>query len=193
MYKISFLLIFVIISVAPLKAHDFDRKADSASASDSDSEKNIYFTIRFGQGGFTDDRSPINKLGGGQLAIDIKHGKLPIGISISNEYYTNSSNPTNPYEISTLTAVNCLYYKNLLKSNRLNVFAGGGIGGMKVPQGNDTSANSMLFNFEAGINTRLLWKFGLYATYKYLYANKEDQVNFSEHIVLIGITFNFGF
>ncbi len=31
------------------------------------------FTIRFGQGGFSDNRSPVGQLGGGQLAFDIKN------------------------------------------------------------------------------------------------------------------------
>ena len=41
------------------------------------SQEKIDFTIRLGQGGFTDDRSPIGKLGGGQLALDLKPINIP--------------------------------------------------------------------------------------------------------------------
>lgn len=101
------------------------------------SQKKVDFTIRLGQGGFTDDRSPIGKLGGGQLAIDIKPINIPIAISISNEYYTNSADPTHSYEIATLTAVNILYMKKASKTERVNLFAGGGMGWLDVPKGID--------------------------------------------------------
>lgn len=188
MYKTAFLLILVIISGTRLQAMDIACKTDSTFAS----EKKIYFTIRYGQGGFTDERSPINKLGGGQLALDIKPAKLPLAITISTEYYTNSADPTNPYEISGLVAVNCLYSKYLLENQRLNVFAGAGAGGLTVPQGSDSSAKGMLFDIEAGFNARLLWKFGIYGVYKYLYAHKKTLINFNEHIILVGISFTFG-
>jgi len=61
-------------------------------------------TIRWGQGGFSDDRSPLGVLGGGQLTLDIKPAKFPLAISISGEYYTNSACPTHSYEIADLTA-----------------------------------------------------------------------------------------
>lgn len=188
MCKTDILIILVIISGTQLLAADIACATDSTFAS----EKRIYFTIRYGQGGFKDERSPINKLGGGQLALDIKPGKLPLAISISHEYYTNGPDPTNPYEISGLLAVNCLYSKYLFKNHRLNVFAGAGLGGLKVPQGMDPSAKGMLYDIEVGFKTRLLGNFGLYGVYKYLYANKEELISFSEHIILVGINFTFG-
>ena len=189
MYKTAILLILVIISGIHLQALGIAAKTDSTFTS----EKKIYFTIRYGQGGFRDDRSPINKLGGGQLALDIKPAKLPLVISLSHEYYTNGPDPTNSYEISGLVAVNCLYSKYLLKNDRLNVFAGAGVGGLTVPQGADPGAKGLLFDIEAGFNARLLWKFGIYGAYKYLYADKENLINFSEHILLVGLSFTFGF
>lgn len=115
-----------------------------------------------------------------------------MGFTISNENYTNSASPDSSYEISNMFDVNCFYYKNFLKNDRLKIFAGAGFGSMTVPQGAKPDARSILFNIEAGFNTILIWKLGLYASYKYLYANKGSQINFSEHIFLIGITFNFG-
>jgi hypothetical protein len=160
----------------------------------SSAEKKICFTIRLGQGGFKDERSPIGKLGGGQLALDIKPRKFPIAISVSNEYYTNSADPTHSYEIAGLIAVNFLYMTKLFKTERVNFFMGGGIGGLEVPKGEDepdAMERGIMYNTEVGINTIVFWKIGFYGIYKYLYANKEKVIDFSEHIVLLGITFNF--
>ncbi len=200
MYKICLLFIFllfgfVFFSCFQLNACEMVSSTDSISSA----EKKIYFTIRLGQGGFKDNLSPNGKLGGGQIALDIKPRKFPIAISVSNEYYTNSSNPTNSYEIAGLIAVNFLYMTKLFKTEAVNLFVGGGIGGLEVPKGEDepnAMERGILFNFEAGVNIRIFWKIGFYGIYKYLYANKEVNnvkvIDFREHIVLLGITFNFG-
>lgn len=195
-YLLSIFLLFsfVFFSCFKLNAQKMVSSTDSLSSA----EKRIYFTIRLGQGGFTDDRSPIGKLGGGQLALDIKPSKFPITISVSSEYYTNSADPTHSYEIAGLIAVNFLYMTKVLKSERVNLFAGGGIGGLEVPKGvdePDAMERGILYNIEGGINIRAFWKIGFYGIYKYLYAKKEINnvkvIDFSEHIVLLGITFNF--
>lgn len=62
MFKISLLFILIIFSVTQTKAHNFVFTNDSVSTTN----KKVHFTIRLGQGGFKDYRSPINKLGGGQ-------------------------------------------------------------------------------------------------------------------------------
>jgi len=169
------------------------------ASADYSKEKKVYFTIRLGQGGFRDDRSPIGKLGGGQLTLDIKPGKFPVAVSISNEYYTNSACPTHSYEIASLTAINMLYMAKLLKSERANVFLGGGIGRLEVPKDEnepDAMIKSILYNIEGGVNIRLFWKIGFYGIGKYLYAKKKNNsikvINFSECIVLLGFTINFG-
>jgi len=165
----------------------------------SSTEEKIHFTIRLGQGGFTDDRSEIGKLGGGQLALDIKLDKYPIAISFSNEYYTNSADPTHTYEIASLIALNFLYMTKVSKTERVNLFAGGGMGVLEVPKGveeSDAMERGIMYNIEGGINIRAFWKIGFYGIYKYLYAKKEIDnmkvIDFSEHIALLGITFNFG-
>ncbi len=162
------------------------------------SQEKVDFTIRLGQGGFTDDRSPIGQLGGGQLALDIKPRNIPFVLSISTEYYTNSAGPTHSYEIADLTVANILYMTKLFKSERAVFFTGGGIGWLDVPKGIDDSDamnRGMVYNVEAGVNVRAFWKIGFYGIYKYLYANKEvnnvNVIDFSEHIILLGITFNF--
>jgi hypothetical protein len=102
-FGISVLLIMMLFSITTLMAAE----VDSTSAY----EKKIYFTIKLGQGGFRDSRSPIGKLGGGQLAICAQHIAYPVALSFSSEYYTNSADPTNPYEISSLFAINSFYSK----------------------------------------------------------------------------------
>ncbi|MBL7136879.1 MAG: hypothetical protein ISS81_09895, partial [Candidatus Marinimicrobia bacterium] len=70
----------------------------------------------------------------------------------------------------------------------------GGIGGLEVPKGEDEPdaiERGIMYNTEVGINTIVFWKIGFYGIYKYLYAKKEKVIDFSEHIVLLGITFNF--
>jgi len=195
-YLLSIFLLFSFVFSPCFKLNA--QKMVSSTDSLSSAEKKIYFTIRLGQGGFTDDRSPIGKLGGGQLALDIKPSKFPITISVSSEYYTNSADPTHSYEIAGLIAVNFLYMTKVLKSERVNLFAGGGIGGLEVPKGvdePDAMERGILYNIEGGINIRAFWKIGFYGIYKYLYAKKERKnvkvIDFSEHIVLLGITFNF--
>ena len=171
----------------------------SAQEAGSPKEKNVYFTVRLGQGGFSDSRSPIGKLGGGQLTLDIKPDKLPVALSITSEYYTNSADPTHSYEIAGLVAVNILYMMTLKKFKRANVFLGGGIGGLEVPKGEDEpdeTVKGFLYNLEGGINVRLFGPVGLYGIGKYLYAQKKlnsvKVIDFSEYIVLLGITLNFG-
>ena len=174
-------------------------RPDDSTETSSSNKKKVYFTIRLGQGGFKDDRSPIGKLGGGQIALDIKPSKYPIALSISNEYYTNSPDPTHSYEIAGLIAVNLLYMTKLFKSGRTNFFIGGGIGGLEVPKGENDSdeiEKGIVYNMEVGVNVRVFWKIGFYGIGKYLYARKEINnvkvINFSERIILLCITFNFG-
>ena len=198
MFRTYLLTVLFLFSFFPpcfkLNAREIVSSTDSLSSA----EKKIYFTIRLGQGGFTDARSPIGKLGGGQLALDIKPGKFPIAISISNEYYTNSADPTHSYEIAGLIAVNFLYMTKLSKTERINLFAGGGIGGLEVPKGVDEPGimeRGILYDIEGGINIIAFWKIGFYGIYKYLYAEKKINnvkvIDFNEHIILLGLTFNF--
>lgn len=195
-YFLSIFLLFGFVFFLCFKLNA--QKMVSSTDNLSSTEKKIDITIRFGQGGFTDDRSPIGKLGGGQLTLDIKPRKFPIAISISNEYYTNCADPIYSYEIASLTAVNLLYMTKISKTERVNLFVGGGIGSLEVPKGVDESdamEKGILYNIEGGINIRAFWKIGFYGIYKYLYAKKERNnvkvIDFSEHIVLLGIAFNF--
>ncbi len=202
MYKKYLLSLLLFIGIGYLSSNQLYAEEMQAqkhqTVSSASNEKKIYFTFRIGQGGFSDDRSEIGKLGGGQLTLDIKPGKYPFAISISNEYYTNSADPTHSYEIAGLTAVNLLYMDKLFENEWANVFLGGGIGGLKVPKGEnnpDTMVKGIVYNFEAGINVRLFWKIGFYGIGKYLYAQKKNYgikvIDFSERIVLLGFTFNF--
>jgi hypothetical protein len=155
-----------------------------------ESDKRVYFTIRSGQGGFTDARSDIDKLGGGQLTLDVRLAKYPLALSLSEEYYTNSPDPTHSYEIASMAVLNLLYMKKL--SRRINLFSGGGICLLEVPDNESGYENGFGIDAELGINVIVFWKLGLYGMYKYLYANDNGLIDFNEHIGMLGITFNFG-
>lgn len=154
-------------------------------------DKSFLFTLKYGHGGFNDQRSPIGKLGGGLLAVTAQHEAFPIAFSFSGEYYTNSAEPVDPYEISDMIVLSCYYSKFFLRDQRLNVFAGPGVGRLVVPVNAKDSKKGPLINLEAGVNARVLWKFGLYAHYKYLHARKGSAIDFNEHILLVGLSFNF--
>lgn len=161
-------------------------------------EKRFDLTIRSGQGGFVDERSPIGKLGGGELTLDIKLMKYPLALSFSGEYYTNSPFATHDYEIDGAETYSLLYMDKLFGWERVDIFAGGGPGRMHIPVESALPAeiyrSAWYLNLEAGINIRLLWKFGIYGVYKYMYAYRETSsvlIDFNEHIILLGLTFNF--
>lgn len=161
------------------------------------SEPILDFTLRLGQGGFKDGRSPLGKLGGGQLALDIKPHRYPVALSLSGEYYTNSPDPSHPYEIVDMSVVNLLYMTQIFDSERTTFFLGGGIGRLEVPKGEMVSGtvSGTVYNLEAGLRVRLFWRLGIYGIGKYLYANKtkdsKDVIDFNEGIVLLGLTLNF--
>ena len=156
----------------------------------NDSDKREYFTIRSGQGGFNDARSDIDKLGDGQLTLDVRLAKYPLTISLSGEYYTNSPDPTHSYEIADMSVLNLLYMKKI--SRRVNIFSGGGICWLEVPDDAGGYENGIGLDAELGINVIVFWKLGLYGLYKYLYASDSGIIDFNEHIGMVGITFNFG-
>ena len=127
--------------------------------------------------------------------MDVKPAMLPVALSYTAEYYTNSADPSHSYEISGMYAFNLLYMDNFFDWERVKVFAGGGIGGLEVPiDGTDDVEKGTVYNLEAGLNFRFFWKFGVYGIYKYLYAQKEmsgeNLIDFSEHIVLVGLSFS---
>ena len=196
-----FLLLFVVLvlfSSAQISAQDKKKHTDYFhTETETTKEKKIDFTLRFGQGGFRDSRSPEGGLGGGQLALDIKLVRLPVALSISSEYYTNSPDPIHSYEISDMVSINLLYIDQLLNIERADYFFGGGFGRLKVPQGEGPASRVKgdLYNLEAGIHVRAFWRIGFYGAAKYLSAQKKVNnikvIDFNEGIILLGVTFNF--
>ncbi len=156
----------------------------------------VGITLRLGQGGLIDKRAPDGKLGGGQLALDIKLDKVPIAFSISSEYHTKGPDPTAPYEIGGLVAVNALYLVPLFK-NKVDIYLGGGLGGLYVPKidNHDEVERGILLNSAAGMNFKAFWKVGFYVEGKYIYASKTVNdikvIDFSDFGFMVGISFNF--
>ncbi len=192
---------FTLFLSVELFARDITTTTQSSSEdTDAPKDDKFDFTLRMGEGGFRDSRSPIGELGGGQLALDIKPVMSPVAYSISSEYYTNSADPTHSYEISSLISLNILYMAQLFEYEKTNYFLGGGIGWLKVPNSVgaiDSKLSSNLYNLEAGIHMRAFRKIGFYAVVKYLRAQREVNnikvINFNEGIFLLGVTYNFSF
>ena len=183
------LLILLLLQFNAVSANDIES---------SDDAKYADFVVRFfSQGGFSDSRSPEGKLGGVQLALDVKPVKSPIALSISTEFYTNRRFPSHSYEISDVTFLNVLYMSQLLHFENTRYFLGGGIGKITVPRDNekDKSVEGTAYDLELGVNKVFYWKIGFYGAAKYLYAKKSEQnqkvINFNEAILLLGFTFNF--
>ena len=198
---------FVLIVVASLitspglcAKQTFNNSQASDQTHVEDRIKWADFVVRFGMGGFNDSRSPENKLGGDQIAFDVKLRAIPLAVSITSEYYTNSANPTHSYEIESLIAVNLLYHSHFKNLEKLNYFLGGGFGRLKVPkeESNPEKLRSgELLNLEAGLNYLAFDPVGFYGAVKYLRAEKTENnlkvIDFNETIFLLGISVNFSY
>lgn len=204
MFRRPLLLLLLFICLVPLsstrlyaqdeKNHTINSHADA----DVPYERTFDFTLRFGMGGFRDSRSPVGSLGGDEIALDIRSLTLPVAVSISSEYYTNSAEPTHPYEISNLRSINVLYMAPLFSNEKIDYFLGGGIGWLEVPKSEiepEARIKDNSYNLEAGIHYRYFEKWGFYGVAKYLSAEKKVNnikvIDFSERIILLGITYNF--
>jgi hypothetical protein len=157
----------------------------------------VDFAIRLGQGGLRDDRVPDGKLGGGQVAVDITLGELPIMISLSSEYYKKSPEATYPYEINDMTVVYVLYTIPVPIERKSNIYLGGGVGVLEVPKDggdSDSMERGIALDLAAGINTRVFWRLGIYVEGKYIYSNETagetEVIDFSDFGALVGISYN---
>ncbi len=142
-------------------------------------------TLRIGQGGFRDDRSPDGNIGGGQVCLDVTFSDLPVSVSIGEEYYTRSPDPTQSYEIPSIVMGTVCYVIPLAEKWPTDLHLGGGIGRLRIPQGEKAVALQAI----ARIRTKALWKFGIYAEGKYIYS-RGDLIDFNEAALLIGISFS---
>lgn len=141
-----------------------------------------------GQGGFRDNRAPDGKLGGGQLFLDLKLNDLPLVFSFGEEYYTKGPEPIHSYEIPSLVMCNLFFTKALSRKWPTNLYLGGGIGRLKIPQGDKAAAIQGI----ARIDIKCFWKIYGYTEGKYIYSNK-DLIDFNEVALLLGICFKFEF
>lgn len=140
-------------------------------------------TLRIGQGGFRDERASDAKLGGGQICLDLEFSDSPLGVSIAEEYYTKSPEPTHPYEIPSILMLGVFYGIPLAERWPTSLDLGGGVGRLRIPQGEKAAA----FQAIARICTKVFWKLGIYAEGKYIYSSGE-LIDFSEAALLIGIS-----
>ena len=87
----------------------------------------VEITFRTSQGGLYDKRASENALGGGQVALDVKLGNLPIVVSIATEYYKKGPIAIHPYEMHSLVVVYVLYTAPLIRKWKSNYYLGVGI------------------------------------------------------------------
>jgi hypothetical protein len=142
-------------------------------------------TLRIGQGGFRDDRSSDGKIGGGQVCLDVTFSDLPVSLSIGEEYYTRSPDPTESYEIPSIVMGTVCYVIPLAEEWPTDLHLGGGIGSLLIPQGEKAVALQAI----ARIRTKAFWKLGIYAEGKYIYSRGE-LIDFNELALLVGISFS---
>jgi hypothetical protein len=162
--------------------------------------KTAYVTIRFGQGGFRDDRSPSGKFAGDQGALDIKIAELPVAVSCLREVLYGGEFDDGSEERIDLWAVNVAHVSKPFRSERINVFLGGGIGRLRIerewPDGSLVKTPACtLYNVEGGVNVRAFWAIGFYIVGKYSYAQKKTGngvVDFKESGFFFGLTINVG-
>ena len=199
---IVFIFSDYLFAVSPKSPLAQDRSFQPDSTVVNQKAKNSFYTIRFGIGGFSDNRSPSGRLMGAQLMFDAKPFKYPIAISASAvEFYSSSSDPEHSYQIQNMGTFNLFYIIKPSKVKDLKIFCGGGIGGLQVPKDNAESGDdgvvSLFYDLEAGVNYKLFNKIGVYGTVKYIYAQKKEAgihlVDFNEFIYVAGVSFNFGF
>lgn len=184
------IFLFVLVMVSAAVSHADDQSLAEQTA--------FTYTIRYGQGGFNESRSPRGKLGGGEIAFDINSTNHPLSLSISTEFYTNSAEPTHNYEISDIFAISLLYKDEIFESDKMTFFAGGGVGKLKVPVSEITPSKHYKadsFTIGAGLLYRFKGNFGVYGTIKHLFSEKEINnikvIDFDETIVLVGISYDF--
>ena len=188
---LKFLITFALLILSvPL----FAEQADN----DVSKEDNFDYTVRYGQGGFSDSRSPDGKVGGGQIAFDIRLKDLPFSILISSEFYTKSPDPTNNYEISNFDSINLLYNTDFPFIENTSLFFGGGIGRLSAPEGPanpGSKVSTEALNLELGLYLRPYEQFGFYAVLKNIQADRRINdikiIDFNESIFLIGISYDF--
>ncbi len=174
----------------------FAATALPAQAVDANGCEYADFAVRWGQGGFSDNRAEDNKVGGGQLALDVAGCGSPLVFTISSEYYTKGPvwDAEHNYEISNMYALNLQYTRPLPGFERTDYFLLAGTGRLKVPD-RGSKVDSELYNFGVGLHWKRFEHFGFYTLLKYLYAQEdvggEPIIDFKETILLLGVSYRF--
>jgi len=156
------------------------------------------YSVRYGMGGFSESRSAEGSLGGGEIAFDIRWPQWPISVSISQENYTNSADPTQPYEIARMVTVSAFYCDNLINFDKVYYFLGLGAGKLSVPRSETTPkpyVSSSYINIASRVHYQVSQHFSLYAHIKYLNASKTvndvELIDYNDTIFLLGIGYDF--
>lgn len=165
---------------------------------DQENRSPITYSVRYGMGGFSESRSTEGSLGGGEIAFDIHLEHLPLSFSISQESYTNSSEPTHSYEIARMVSASVFYTDIINNMDKVRYFLGIGTGKINVPR-SETSpkpyVSDSYINISSRIHYQLSTHFSLYAMLKHLSADKSvnsvNIIDFNDTIFLFGLGYDF--
>ncbi|MCG2590913.1 hypothetical protein [Rhodohalobacter sulfatireducens] len=179
---------------------NFQTKVDSSSSSE---EKKVNFMFRMGIG------SSAHLGESTQLGVGIKPAKVPLIFSFISESYRKTplkkrySEPNDMF----LNALNLIYTTTFPNFDRVQVYAGGGAGLLKLEKYERSDdpdwrqkpyaiEKGFLFNLQAGFHGQLFWKIGFYAEGKYLYAKKAESninvIDVKSRAWMIGLSLNLG-
>ena len=191
------LLLLLLCCVGPLLGAPQTARAaghDHCAAAAPGEQVGATYTLRWGQGGFRDHRAEGGDVGGGQLALDIAPCGWPVLLSVSSEYYSESADPDEVYEIEDLYAIDLSYAAPLPGFERTEGFVGAGVGRLAVPY-RGGKLDGDLFQVGAGLHWKRFERFGFYALLKYLYSREDSRgarvIDFSEVVVLFGVSYRF--
>ena len=165
----------------------------TASAATDDGWLPVDVALRLTQGGLAESRDPDSgSLGGGQLALDIRLGELPLWVSLAGEYYKKQQYAEERYEIDEMSVLYLLYKSPLISSLRSELYAGAGFGQLTT----GTDEDAPVWTGAAGVNLKAYRRLGLIVEARYLCSNKtrngSEVVDFSNRGLLVGPSYNSG-
>lgn len=131
----------------------------------------VALTFRLGMAGVVYDKAPEDKLGGGQLAFDVKPFKNPLTFNLSWEDYKKDPVADSTYEISSFIVFHTLFMKEFREGSLMG-YLGGGVGMIRTPEDSDPATDNTVSAIAssgiAGLNLKLAGVFGIYVEGKYI-------------------------
>ncbi len=157
----------------------------------------VDITLRHTQGRLSKADLPgAESLGGGQIALDVRLGDLPLWLSLAGEYYKEQfPSSMEAWAIEHISALYLFYKTERLPRLRSELCAGLGVG--KLTTGGDdqgTEEVAPVFEVTASINRQVYKRWGLWVDMRYLHSRKTRNqvrvVDFGSRGLMVGLTYN---